>query len=195
VSYYCADEENVNLAPDSGPSGASPNGNPEEFETIVETYKAGVMSVALNILGNREDAEDVCQETFVQVYRNLERYDRKRSFKTWIFTILCRRCFDQLKKRRRFRTALQRFGQELGQKAAAATSNPCGKRQVPEELLKRLSPRERTALALWANEGYTGAEISEVMGCAPSTVRVCLYNARKRIKSFLEKGHEPLKDY
>jgi RNA polymerase sigma-70 factor (ECF subfamily) len=54
---------------------------------MVEAYGALVLSVALNVIGNRQDAEDVCQETFLQVFRRLDRYDRERSFKTWLLTI------------------------------------------------------------------------------------------------------------
>jgi RNA polymerase sigma-70 factor (ECF subfamily) len=54
----------------------------ENFRKIVDVYKAQVMAAAMNILGNREDAEDASQETFIQVFRNLERFDFKKSFKS-----------------------------------------------------------------------------------------------------------------
>jgi RNA polymerase sigma-70 factor (ECF subfamily) len=64
---------------------------------MVEGYGNLVLSVALNVIGNREDAEDVCQETFLQVFRRLDRYDRDRSFKTWLLTIAYRRSLDMLR--------------------------------------------------------------------------------------------------
>ncbi len=59
-------------------------------------------------------------------------------------------------------------------------------------LLDRLSPRERLAAALWANEGLTAAEIAGVLGCSASTARVYLFNARRKIKALLEESHEAL---
>ena len=61
-------------------------GRGEEFRGIVDAYKSQVMALAMNILGNREDAEDACQETFVQVFRHLADYDPGRSLRTWIFS-------------------------------------------------------------------------------------------------------------
>ena len=64
------------------------------------------------------------------------------------------------------------------------TPSPC-----PPRSSRRLSPRERTALCLWANEGYTAKDISEVLACSASTARVYLFNARRKIKALLENDH------
>jgi RNA polymerase sigma-70 factor (ECF subfamily) len=165
-------------------------GQGEEFRQIVDNYQGPVMALAMNILGNRQDAEDVSQETFIQVYRNLGRFDPRQSFRNWIFTILYRRCLDQLKKKRRFQSAFARAKHEAPRgtpdAAAAGRAQP-----LPKEILGCLKPRERTVLALWANEGLTAAEIADVLGCSASTARVYLFNSRKKIKSLLEKSHAP----
>jgi RNA polymerase sigma-70 factor (ECF subfamily) len=163
-------------------------GDGEEYRKIVDMYKSALMAAALNILGNREDAEDVCQETFVQAYRHLHRFDARLSFKNWLYMILYRRCLDQVKKKRRFQRALERAGKEAPLSAVPASSNP-GRGRIAAEMVRHLSPNERTALTLWANEGFTSAEISEVLSCSASTARVYLYSARKKIKSLLEKSH------
>lgn len=77
-------------------------GSPVSSRAMVEAYGNLVMSVALNVVGNRQDAEDVCQETFLQVFRHLARYDLSRNFKTWLLTIVYRRSLDMIKKKRRF---------------------------------------------------------------------------------------------
>jgi len=164
-------------------------GAEEDFKFLVDLYHGSLLAAAVNILGNREDAEDVCQETFVQVYRNLSRFDQARSFKNWIFTILYRRSLDLLKKKRRFRSAFARAKYEVFPTGAVIPGNPCGKPGLSRKFLEHLSPKERTALTLWANEGFTAAEISEVLRCSASTARVFLYNARKKIKALLEKSH------
>jgi len=166
----------------------------EEFRKIVDIYKAQVMALAMNVLGNREDAEDACQDTFIQSYRNLGRFDSQKSFKNWIFTILYRRCLDQLKKRRRFERAFHKAKHELPCEIRAEMSNPGRRKALSREMLNRLSPKERIVVTLWANEGFTAAEISEVLHCSASTARVYLFNARKKIKSLLEKNHDAFKN-
>ena len=156
---------------------------------MVDAYGTLVLSVALNVLANRQDAEDVCQETFLQVFRRLDRYDRERSFKTWLLTIAYRRSLDMLRKRRRFSefSARARFEPAVAERGGdPRTADPA---PLPSKLLQTLSPRERTALCLWANEGYTAKDISEVLSCSASTARVYLFNARRKIKSLLENDH------
>lgn len=60
---------------------------------------------------------------------------------------------------------------------------------LPSRLLEVLSPRERAALCLWANEGYAAKDIAEVLSCSASTARVYLFNARRKIKALLENEH------
>jgi RNA polymerase sigma-70 factor (ECF subfamily) len=169
-------------------------GSMEDFRMIVEKYSAPAMALAMNVLRNRDDAEDACQELFIQVYRNLQSYDPRRSFKNWVYTILYRRCLDHLKRRRRAADLVNRMGRET---APAIPSNPGrseSPRSLPSELLEKLKAKERTALCLWANEGYTSHEISEVLRCSASTARVYLFQARKKIKKLLEQGHASLQN-
>jgi RNA polymerase sigma-70 factor (ECF subfamily) len=166
-----------------------PGSDEDAFRTIVDAYTGAAMALAINLLGNRDDAEDVCQETFIQVFRRLDSYDRTRSFRTWFYTILYRRCLDHLKRRRRSRALLRHIERDpvvLSSTQPACSSEAGG---LPAGLLDRLKMRERTALCLWANDGYTAKEISEVLRCTPGTARVYLFQARKKIKKLLEKDH------
>lgn len=156
---------------------------------MIESYGNLVLSVALNVLGNRQDAEDVCQETFLQVFRRLDTYDRARSFKTWLLTIAYRRSLDMLRKKRRFSEFSVRARFEPALAGRGGNPRPAEPEPLPSALLKTLSPRERTALTLWANEGCTAKDISGVLSCSASTARVYLFNARRKIKALLENDH------
>jgi RNA polymerase sigma factor (sigma-70 family) len=164
-------------------------GSPVSSRAMLEAYGTLVLSVALNVVGNRQDAEDVCQETFLQVFRRLDRYDPARSFKTWLLTIAYRRSLDMLRKRRRFSEFSSRARHEPAVAGKAGNPGQADPAPLQSKLLKALSPRERTALSLWANEGYTAKDISEVLACSASTARVYLFNARRKIKALLEKDH------
>jgi len=164
-------------------------GRGEDFRDIVDRHQGPALAMALNVLRNRQDAEDICQEAFVQAYRNLAQFDPQKSFRPWLFTILYRKCLDLLKRKRRFQNAFIRARHETPLSVSGDTDPAARDRQLPEAVLGRLSPKERTALCLWANEGFTSAEIAEVLGCSASTSRVTLFNARKKIKLVLEKSH------
>ena len=164
----------------------------ESFGSIVETYRSQVMALAVNILRNKEDAEDAAQDTFIQVFRHFADYDAERSFKTWIFTIVHRRCLDTLRKKKRFRLAFDRMKRDLDESVRNTHGIPVSENGLPADLLGNLSPKERSALSLWANEGFTSREISEVLGCSEGTARVHLFAARKKIKILLEKRHGTL---
>ncbi|HPW17637.1 MAG TPA: RNA polymerase sigma factor [Candidatus Aminicenantes bacterium] len=164
-------------------------GDPLSQRAMVEAYGDLVLSVALNVIGNRQDAEDVCQETFLQVFRRLARYDRARSFKTWLLTIAYRRSLDMLRKKRRFKAFSERARFEPAVAGRGGNPHPAAPEPLPSALLKKLSPRERAALTLWANEGLTAKDISAVLACSASTARVFLFNARRKIKALLENAH------
>ncbi|MFZ2054059.1 MAG: RNA polymerase sigma factor [Candidatus Aminicenantales bacterium] len=169
-------------------------GRTEDFRVIVERYSVPAMALAMNILGNHSDAEDACQDLFIQVYRNLKSYDMSRSFKNWLYTILYRRCLDHLRRRRRSAELVKKMGHET---VLATPANPGSgekPRRLPSDLLESLKAKERTALCLWANEGYSSQEISEVLRCSASTARVYLFQARKKIKKLLEQGDVSLQN-
>jgi RNA polymerase sigma-70 factor (ECF subfamily) len=169
-------------------------GNPEEFREIVMKYSSSTLAIALNILGNRDDAEDACQEAFVKAYRHLDKFDPERSFKNWLYTILFRRCLDHLKRRRRSHALLKKMQTEIPPAQLSDPSRPAQPRALPSRFLEVLSPKERIALCLWANEGYNDQEISRVLMCAASTARVYLFQARKKIKKILEKENASLQN-
>ena len=158
----------------------------------MDKYKGKSLALAWNILGNREDAEDACQEAFVQVYLHLETFDLTKNFKDWFFTILSNRCLDQLRKRTRFRKFFNKQKADFKERMRQASLNTEPSSLLHSKLLQRLNPKERISVCLWANEGYTSAEIASVLRCSPSTARVHLFKARKKLKILLEEGHVSL---
>jgi len=167
-------------------------GEVDEFRKIVDKYKGKVMALAMSVLGNREDAEDACQNTFIHVYRHLDKFDMEKSFRPWLYAILFNQCRDQLRKRQRFFRFFKKVKTEsLSSPRSPAADHPSG-RFLSKQTFKDLTPKERTTLFLWALEGYTSEEIGNVLRCSASTARVHLFNARKKIKAILEKEHVSL---
>jgi len=169
-------------------------GDYECFQKIVHRYTGKAMALALNILKNKQDAEDACQDTFIRILNNLERFDFNENFKDWFYTIHYHRCIDLVRRKRRFYRFLlkkKNLPAEENKERALVHSIP---KKLPSRYLKILKPKEKTALLLWAQEEYQSKEIGEIMKCSPSTARVYLYKARKKIKSILENKNDSLQN-
>ena len=75
-------------------------GDERAYGLIVERYQARIFSLAWRMVRQREDAEDLTQETFVRMFRAAARYDPTRPFAAWLFTIASRLCIDHIRRRR-----------------------------------------------------------------------------------------------
>ena len=75
-------------------------GNDEAFTKLVEEHQTHVYNLCYRMLGEPEAAEDAAQETFLRAYQNLHRYDRTRSFATWLLSIGAHYCIDRLRRRK-----------------------------------------------------------------------------------------------
>jgi RNA polymerase sigma-70 factor (ECF subfamily) len=160
-------------------------GNMESYRAMIERYKEYAMALAVNILANYQDAEDACQEAFLRAFQNLGKFDPEKSFKNWFYALLSNLCLDQLRKRRRFSLLFRRLRLEDGAADMTAAANPGRSSLLESGYLRRLSPKERMALYLWSQEGYSGAEIAAVIGCSMNTAHVHLFRARAKLKKQL----------
>ncbi len=162
------------------------SGEAEGYQKIVERYRTKALAVAMNILGNREDAEDACQDAFFQVCKSLEKFDFRMSFPNWFYSILYKRCLDRLRKRSRFSKFFHKIKADPSLSLSTPSVNPKFSLFEKQEFMKHLNPKERISLFLWANDGYQSGEIASVLKCSASTARVHLFKARKKIKIMLE---------
>ncbi len=166
-------------------------GDGEVFELIVNRYQAQILHLTWRILGDRDEAKDVVQDTFIRSFLRLQTFDRKRSFKTWLFTIAYNRCMDKLREKKSRSQILERLGKE--NPSLHHQDRPEKKIDESERcgwILKKLNQKERMAISLKVIEGYSAREISEVLGCKESTARVYLFNAKKKLKKILEKDRD-----
>lgn len=164
-------------------------GNRKYFEVLIKRYQHHVIALSISILGNHEDALDMMQETFIQVYIHLNNYDMERSFKTWLLSIAAKRCLDCLRKRKSilnyFLKQSQGFQENINRCYDAKTHKFIEESEVFSPLLKKLSPNERAALLLNINENYSAKEIAAVLNCSENTVRVNLFNAKQKLKNII----------
>jgi RNA polymerase sigma-70 factor, ECF subfamily len=159
-------------------------GDHAAYEHLVKKYQARLVAFLGNQLGSIDDAHDVAQEVFIQAFVKIKEFAPNRSFKTWLFAIAYNRGIDLLRKKRSFR----RFWEHATSAAAPRPSGPG--RPLDESLfwqpvLRRMTPQERSVLALKYNEDCSSGEIAAALGCSESTVRVHLLNARRKLKKEL----------
>ena len=152
----------------------------KEFSLLVSRYLKPVHSFLFRYAGSREEAEDLTQETFARVWKNLKKYDPGKSFKTWIFAIAKNAAVDFLKKKKSI--PLSRFEDEEGNNPVLdSLADP---EPLPEELFSRRElgdilslamekiPAEyRMVLFLHYNDHFTFREIAESLEEPLNTVK------------------------
>lgn len=159
-------------------------------------YQNLVFSLCMRMLGHREDAEDVAQEAFLRVFRNLHRWDQQRPIRPWLLTIAANRC----------RTALERRAKlpsqnELAIDLASERRDYAGQSReeldVSEELAHALSDlREeyRQCFVMYYQGELSYQEIGEALDCPQGTVKTWLHRARAQIAQRLrDRGFVPEK--
>src|ERR1700743_3439706 len=137
------------------------------FDALVRRYDQSVLRLALHMLGNEQDAQDVHQEAFIKAYRHLGNFRFECSFYTWLYRIVTNLCLDQLRRRKSRRedpsTILDGSGDEIDLLAnlqdGRAMANPArelerkGMNAAIQVALNELTPRERTVFELKHYQG------------------------------------------
>jgi RNA polymerase sigma-70 factor (ECF subfamily) len=161
-------------------------GDAAAYEPLVSKYQARLVAFLWNMLGSGEDGRDAAQEVFIQAYVHLGRFDRSRSFKTWLFAIAFNHGIDLLRKKRNFRRFWQQEKASSGLPEAGAALLPIEESLFWQLVLRKVTPQERSVLALKYNEDLDAGEIAATLGCSESTVRVHLLHARRKLKKELQ---------
>jgi RNA polymerase sigma-70 factor (ECF subfamily) len=165
------------------------DGEKEAFGMIVDEYQSRLLHFTWSILGDKDEAKDVTQDSFLRSYLRLQSYDPEKSFKTWLYTIAYNRCVDKIREKQ----SMTRFIKKAQHEQAFPQPSYNPEKNLEDSrhfqaILRRLNKNERTALSLKLNEGYLSRDIAEVLGCKESTVRVYILNAKRKAKKFLEKN-------
>lgn len=162
------------------------NGDTLSFRVLVERYQRLAFSVALNILNNREEAEEVVQDAFMSAYNGLKGFRQEARFSTWFYCIVVRTA---LRKKGAGKAILK--GSEPSEiqtpVEAKAESNleAEDKKHLLMNLLGRLSPKERLILDLFYYHEQSLKEITTITGNSLSNVKVLLHRGRKRLAELI----------
>lgn len=165
------------------------SGDATAFDEIMVQHERRVVAIAWRMLGNREEARDAAQETFLRVYRHLHKFDLERDFAGWLYRITVNVCRDHMRRRGRMTSIDESEAAEL---IASDTDIEAGalrsqQRALVVRALSTLSQKERAALVLRDLEGLATEEVARILGSTPTTVRSQISTARAKIKNFRDR--------
>ena len=173
-------------------------GDERAYRELIERYERQVYSVALRMVRVREDAEDLTQETFVRMFKALDRYDPARPFPAWLLTIAARLSIDQLRRRRVKTQPLVRSEPGSLEEQVVEVEDPGF---GPDELLERqeeadsagaliaaLPEHYRIVVVLRHQHELSYEEIAEALHLPLGTVKARIHRARALLKERLERG-------
>ena len=195
-------------APGDGAGGTEPpawesecaararRGDAAAFDRLVEAYAGRIHAHLWRIVRNREDAEDLAQETFLRAYRALARFDARRPFRSWLYTIATNVGLNALRTRsRRLQPdSLDASGVDGRPLREAASPRREEQREAVEQSERRarleaaidqLPPRAAALVRLHYTEDMPLREAGEVVGLGESAAKVALFRARKQLRELL----------
>ncbi len=164
-------------------------GELEAFDALVVRYLDRAYAVALRLMRQREDAEDLVQDAFIQALQALERFDGARPFGPWFFRILVNRGLN-LRRARKVRAT-----EEMPEDVPAPEDTPVRlleRAELRERLcaaIEALPDRERMVVELFELEGFDSGEIAEILELPRGTVRWHLHEARRTLRAQLGAFH------
>jgi RNA polymerase sigma-70 factor, ECF subfamily len=165
-------------------------GDRRAFEELVIAYQHRVFGVALRMLGNRAEAEDIAQETFLRAHRAMHEFRGEARLHTWLYAIASRLCLNRLASADH---RLVRSDEEAlaaapaGEPSAAAVLERAELDAAVREAIAALPGDRRIVVVLRDVEGLSYEEIGETLGLEPGTVRSRLHRARLDLKAKLER--------
>lgn len=171
------------------------NGQTAAYSVLVERYKDLVFTLALRMLKNREEAEEVSQDTFVKAYKSLVKFKGDSKFSTWLYKIAYNSCLDRLKtyKKDYALVAIDEFTERDIKTLDNAFEQLAAKEQgeAIKACMELLPPEDSFILTLFYFEDQSLEEISGVLGITPNNVKVKLFRSRKKLATVLKEKLEP----
>ena len=177
---------------------AAQAGDQAAFEQLVRSYDQSVLRLAMNLLRSPDDAQDVYQEAFLRVYKNLHSFRFDCSFHTWLYRIVTNLCLDHLRKRKVRReepTVLTTTEGPLDRMDSVAEERADGNPQRHlfsgelknriRETLAQLTPRERMVFELRHYQGLRLRAIGEMLGTTEEAAKNCLFRATQKMRAAL----------
>jgi RNA polymerase sigma-70 factor (ECF subfamily) len=165
------------------PIEAARNGDLEAMKVLYEEHRDLVYAVGLSVCGNRPDADEVVQESFLRAFRSMVEWRGEGKFSTWLYAIALRTA---LNWKRRFHRAPRPAAAPQGPEAPDEAIDRAEAAEELRRAIRELPLQQRLVLTLRHLDGRSMAEIAEIQGCAVGTVKSNLHHAMAKLKEALD---------
>jgi RNA polymerase sigma-70 factor (ECF subfamily) len=180
----------MNDRPDSYYIEAVKKGNMAAFSELVVRYQDMVYSLALKLMKNSMDAEEVAQDTFVKAYQKLDSYQSKSKFSTWLYSITYNGCISELRKRRITFASIEDQKMSDEDERNIYDYFSANKKEDQDRYLTlalgQLPEDDQVLLTLYYYENQSMDEISAITDLTVSNVKIKIHRARKKVYSILQ---------
>ncbi|XXM71598.1 RNA polymerase sigma factor SigW [Lysinibacillus sphaericus] len=171
-------------------------GDQSAFAELVELYRDKVFQICFRMLGNRHEAEDIAQEAFIRAYVNIETFNQKRKFSTWLFRIATNLCIDRIRKKK---PDYYLDAEVAGTDGLTMYSQVAADVQMPEDEVENMELQEtiqkeisklpekyRSVIVLKYIEELPLQEISEILDMPLGTVKTRVHRGREALRKQLK---------
>jgi RNA polymerase sigma-70 factor (ECF subfamily) len=161
-------------------------GDRAAFTSIVDRWQTRLINFFYRSTSNRSDAEDLTQETFIELYRAAGRYEPRGTFNAFIFTLARRRLIDSYRKKSRRPLELIDPTDFVMQQQAERTDNTAEIEEAFHRALADLPENQRNAILMLQQQGLSYDEIAEALDCSLSAVKTWIHRARTHLREALK---------
>lgn len=166
-------------------------GNINAFSYIVERHKDKSFNLAFRICGNREEAEEIVQDSFLKAYKSLGSFKMQSSFATWFYRIVYNTAISNIRVRKKGILSLEDFPADATDFIGTNTSDEEAEREYRTSLvnfaLQKITEEERGIISLFYFDEMSMDEIADVTGISKSNFKVRLFRARQKMLGIIEK--------
>jgi len=188
----------TNKRSDEALVAAAKHGDAQAFEELVFRHKQRVLSVAQRITSNREDAEDVAQESFHKAYLHLSAFQERSRFSSWLTRIVMNEAYMLLRRRRRVREVVLEGPDDAPESVSTefvdhrpSPEESCWRRERTELLTKainRLGPTIRRTMLLRDIEERSVEETAQILGTSIAAVKARVFHGRRKLRGTVNPG-------
>lgn len=164
-------------------------GNTNSYGILVQRYQSLVYTVVYRMVKNKEEAEEIAQDTFVKAYKSLVNYRGESKFSTWLYTIAYRKSLDAIKVKKRFVST--ELIEEISEGEIGMVNDALNylqtkeKKKIIADSILKLPEEEAAIVTLYYFEEKSVKEIKEIVGLTEENIKIKLYRSRKKLYSIL----------
>lgn len=169
-------------------------GDGAAFDELVHRRQREVYNLAYRMTRNAEDARDLSQEAFLQVYRNLNRFDRRSRLSTWLYRIVMNLCLNHLNRgsRSRFPSVNEQVDVADPSEGSLGRLEEKERQEALARAIETLPPQQRASMTLRVHHQLPHGEIAEILGISEATAKVHYFHAvqalRRKLTHWREDG-------